>query len=64
MAYITKEDVKNTWRKNKKYHVVIPYFYHFYVDAETEEEAIQIAHDSEGSMGEYDEKNIFVEETN
>ena len=28
----------------------------------TEKEAIEKAHNSEGSMGEYDENNIFVEE--
>ena len=43
------------------YHVGIPYYYHFYVEADTEEEAIEKAHNSEGSMGEYDENNIFVE---
>ena len=48
--------------KLQRYHVGIPYYYHFYVDATSEEEAIQKAHDSEGSMGEYDEANIFVEE--
>ena len=47
---------------NKKYHVVIPYFYHFYVEAENKDQAIKEAHNSTGKMGEYDEKNIFVEE--
>ena len=44
------------------YHVGIPYYYHIYVEADTEKEAIEKAHNSEGSMGEYDENNIFVEE--
>ena len=44
-----------------KYHVAIPYYYHFYVDADSEEEAIDNAHNTVGSMGEYDEEHIFVE---
>ena len=44
-----------------KYHVVIPYYYHFYVEAESEEEAITEAHNTEGTMDEYDENGIFVE---
>ena len=48
--------------ETRRYHVGIPYIYNFYVDATSEEEAIEKAHDSEGSMGEYDEDNIFVEE--
>lgn len=48
--------------KRKAYHVAIPYYYHFYVIATTEQEAIQKAHDSEGKMGEYDETNILIEE--
>ena len=49
--------------KTRRFHVGIPYIYNFYVDATTEEEAIEKAHNSGGgSMGEYDETNIFVEE--
>ena len=44
-----------------EYHVVIPYEYHFFVEAASEEEAIDKAHNTEGSMGEYDEEHIFVE---
>jgi len=44
-----------------KYHVAIPYYYHFYVEADSEEEAIDNAHNTVGSMGEYDEEHIFVE---
>ena len=54
--------VKNMSTEPRRYHVGIPYIYNFYVDATSEEEAIEKALNSEGSMGEYDEFNIFVEE--
>ena len=54
--------VKDMSTETRRYHVGIPYIYNFYVDATSEEEAIEKAHNSEGSMGEYDEFNIFVEE--
>ena len=47
-----------------KYHVIIPYYYHFYVEAESEEEAITEAHNTVGTMDEYDEDGILVEEMN
>ena len=47
----------------KHYHVSIPYFYDFYVDATSEKGAIEIAHeDGNGKMGECDDDNVYVEE--
>jgi hypothetical protein len=44
-----------------EYHVAIPYWFHFYVEAESEAEAINKAHETEGRMGEYDDELTFVE---
>ena len=46
----------------KNYHVCIPYYHHYYVGAEDKSGAVENAHNSTGTMGEYDEHNIFVEE--
>jgi len=45
-----------------EYHVAIPYWFHFYVEAESEEDAINKAHETDGQMGEYDDDLTFVEE--
>lgn len=45
-----------------KYHVVIPYDFHFNVVADSPEEAIEVAHNMEGKMGDYTEEHILVTE--
>ena len=50
--------------KLKKYRVVIPYYFEFFVEAKNKKEAIEQAHNQEGNMFSYEENNrkILVEE--
>jgi hypothetical protein len=48
---------------SKRYHVAIPYWFHFYVDAVDESDALDKAHETDGSMGEYDDDQAFIEES-
>ena len=48
--------------ETQRYHVAIPYFFHFYVDATSEAEALTLAHEGgNGQMGDYDDNLALVE---
>ena len=46
----------------EKYYVVIPYDFHFNVEANSPENTIETAHNMEGKTGEYTEEHILVTE--
>ena len=46
----------------KRYRVVIPYYYEFYVNAENEKEALEEAHSTDGKIFSYDDTQALIEE--
>ena len=53
--------VKTQYKTIKKYRVVIPYYYEFFVSAHSRQEAIDLAHGIDGKMICYGREEAEVE---